>query len=106
MEIQPAKQRMIKDLKEEDQRVQITGYVGEIEDDGNFLLEDSTGKIKVLKERVEYTCSKDDLINVFGELSHIEGKKWVLEAEIIQDMKGLNFEYYRKLYEIKKQYLE
>ena len=104
MEIQPAKQRMIKDLKEGDQRVQITGYITEIEEE-SFLLEDGTGKIKVLKEGVEFSCSKDDLVNIFGQLSHIEGKEWVLEAEIIQDMKELNFEYYRKLYEIKKQYL-
>lgn len=105
MEIQPAKQRMIKDLKEEDQRVQITGYISEIEEEKSFLLEDGTGKIKVLREGVEFYCSKDDLVNVFGELSYKEDKERVLEAKIIQDMKGLNFEYYKKLYEIKKQYL-
>ena len=105
MEIQPAKQRMIKDLKEEDQRVQITGYIAEIDDEKSFLLEDGTGKIKVLREGVEFSCSKDDLVNVFGELSYKEDKERVLEAKIIQDMKGLNFEYYKKLYEIKKQYL-
>jgi uncharacterized protein YdeI (BOF family) len=105
MEFQPAKQRMIKDLKEEDQRVQITGYIDEIEEEKSFLLEDGTGKIKVLGERVKFSYSKDDLVNVFGQLSYKEDKERVLEAEIIQDMKGLNFEYYKKLYEIKKQYL-
>jgi len=105
MEIQPARQRIIKDLREEDSRVQITGYIENIEDDNSFILQDGTGKIRVTTDRVEFSYSKDDLINVFGNLRYKEDKEHKLDAEIIQDKKALNFEYYKKLYEIKKKYI-
>jgi len=105
MENQPARQRMIKDLKKDDFRVQITGYIDAIEENISFLLQDGTGKIKVSIEKVEFVFAKNDLINVIGDIKYQEGYGLEIEADIIQDMKNLNFEYYKKLYEIKKEYI-
>lgn len=100
---EPAIQRMIVDVKSTDIRVQITGYVKEIVGDEYILLNDKTGDIRVNIKEVEFSYKKDDLVNVFGELNITrEGEKEV-GAEIIQDKKKLNFEYYQKLYEIKKE---
>ena len=105
MELKPAIQRMIKDIKEDDQRVQITGYIEDIEDETSFLLQDGTGKLRIHTEKMKQSYSTGDLINVAGELGYGEDKERVLTAIIIQNMEGLNFEYYKQLYEIKKQYL-
>jgi uncharacterized protein YdeI (BOF family) len=105
METKPAIQRMIKDIREDDKNVQITGYIDEIEDQSSFLIQDGTGKLDVHVEKIDLSYSKGDLVNVIGELSYGEDNKRILNADIIQNMKGLNFEYYKQLYEIKKQYL-
>ncbi|MFX1260252.1 MAG: hypothetical protein ACFFAN_20570 [Promethearchaeota archaeon] len=102
MEKQYAKQRMIKDITVEDSRIQITAFVKEILDDNFIILDDKTGEIKVNLKDVEFTFNIDDLINVIGFLNiNLDGEKEI-EAEIIQDMTNLNFDYYQKIYEIKK----
>ncbi|MBY9013830.1 MAG: hypothetical protein KGD70_15765 [Candidatus Lokiarchaeota archaeon] len=100
---EPAIQRMINDVKNSDSRVQITGYVKQIVENDHIILNDKTGDIKVDIKVVEFPFKKNDLINVLGELNiSMEGEKEV-SAEIIQDKNKLNFEYYQKLYEIKKE---
>lgn len=102
MEKQYAKQRMIKDITVEDTRIQVTAYVKEILDDNFIILDDKTGELKVNLKDAEFAFNKDDLINIIGFLNiNLDGEK-ELEAEIIQDMTNLNFNYYRKIYEIKK----
>jgi hypothetical protein len=105
MENLPAIQRMIKDIREDDKNIQITGYIDKVEDQSSFLIQDGTGKLNVFAEKMDLSYSKGDLINVIGKLSYGEDNKRILNAVIIQNMKGLNFEYYKQLYEIKKQYL-
>jgi len=102
MSIQFARQRTIEDVKLDDNRVQITGYVKEIIENDHFILDDNTGEIKVNIENVELNFKEKELINVFGDLTiQVDGKK-VIIADIIQDMNKLNFSYYIKLYELKK----
>lgn len=102
MEKQYAKQRMIKDITAEDSRIQVTAYVKEILDENFIILDDKTGEIKVNLKDAEFAFNKDDLINIIGFLNiTLDGEKEV-EAEIIQDMTNLNFDYYQKIYEIKK----
>jgi len=99
----PAIQRMIVDVKSTDNRVQITGYVKEMVENDHIILNDKTGAIKVNIKKVEVPIKKKELINVIGELNiTVEGEKEI-DAEIIQDKNNLNFEYYQKLYEIKKE---
>jgi len=96
-------QRTIKDIKNSDIRIQITGYVKDIVENDYIILNDKTEEIKVDIQAVEYPFQKNDLINLIGKLKFkVEGEKEV-EAEIIQDKSNLNFEYYLKLYEIKKE---
>lgn len=96
-------QRTIKDIKNSDIRIQITGYVKDIVENDYIILNDQTEEIKVDIQAVEHPFQKNILINVIGKLNiKLEGEKEV-EAEIIQDKSNLNFEYYLKLYEIKKE---
>ena len=96
-------QRTIKDIKNSDNRIQITGYVKDIVENDYIILNDQTEQIKVDIQAVEHSFQKNTLINVIGKLNiKLEGEKEV-EAEIIQDKSNLNFEYYLKLYEIKKE---
>lgn len=104
MSIQSALQRVIKDIKNDDVRIQVTGYIRDPIEQDSFVLEDRTGNISVNIKNVEFPFKKDDLINVIGELLiSTDGGKTIV-AQIIQDMKNLNFEYYLKLYELKKKY--
>ena len=101
MENQFAKQRIIKDIKNDDLRIQITGYVKELVTNDYFILDDKTGEIKINFIESEFEINNDVLVNVIGTLTiNIEGQK-IVEADIIQDMTNLNFNYYQKLYELK-----
>ena len=104
MSIQSAKQRTIDDIKNDDVRIQITGYIKDLVEKEHFILDDSTGQINVDIKNLDFKNKKNDLINVIGELViSMDGGKTIV-AEIIQDMNKLNFEYYLKLYELKKEY--
>ncbi|MFX0080849.1 MAG: hypothetical protein ACFE94_03760 [Candidatus Hodarchaeota archaeon] len=105
MSIQSAKQRTIKDIKKDDVRIQVTGYVKNIVEKEHIVLNDGSGQISVDIKNVDFGYKKEDLVNVIGELViKMDGGKTIV-AEIIQDMNKLNFEYYLKLYELKKEYL-
>jgi len=98
-----AAQRIIQDIKSSDSRVQIIGFIKDIVDDDHIILKDKFNDIKIDIKKVDFAFQKADLINVIGELNiNMAGEKEI-EAEIIQDKKNLNFDYYLKLYEIKKE---
>jgi len=97
-----ARQSTIEDVKRDDNRVQITGYVKEIVENEYFLLNDKTGEIKVNIKEIDFNYKIKDLINVFGDLVFSTNGEKSIEADIIQDMNNLNFNYYRKLYDLKK----
>ncbi len=98
-----AAQRIIQDIKSSDSRVQIIGFIKDLVDDDHIILKDKVNDIKIDIKKVDFPFQKDDLVNVIGELNiNMAGEKEI-EAEIIQDKKNLNFDYYIKLYEIKKE---
>ena len=102
MESKHAKQRIIEDIKNSDERIQVTGYIKNIEVD-YFILNDESDEIKVNIENFDFKSKEKDLINVIGDLIiSVEGEK-IINAEIIQDMNKLNFKYYQKLYQLKKE---
>lgn len=104
MSSQSAKQRTIKDIKNNDVRIQVTGYIKDLIEKEHLILDDKTGQINVDIKNLDFRNKKNDLINVIGELViSMDGGKTIV-AEIIQDMNKLNFEYYLKLYELKKEY--
>ena len=98
-----AAQRIIKDVRNDDNRIQITGRVKETVKDDYIILVDKSGEIKVSISNVDFTYKKNDLINVIGHLDISMNGEKVLQAQIIQNMKNLNFTYYLKLYELKKE---
>jgi hypothetical protein len=102
MENQFAKQRIIKDVTPNDDRVQVTGYIKNIEGD-TIILDDKTGIIKVVTKNIKLHNKQGDLIRVIGGMIMETGGGNIIQAEIIQDMTQLNFNYYIKLYEIKKE---
>ena len=104
MSDQFAKQRMVKDITNDDERIQVTGYIKNRIDDNHIELNDKTGDVRVkLAELDDFNFKINDLINVIGDLEiHSSGEK-ILNAEIIQDMNKLNFDYYQKIYKIKKE---
>ncbi len=105
MSDQPAKQRTIEDIKAEDVKIQITGYIEDISEESNFVLDDTTGKISVITENIKYKNKEKDLINVIGDVNIKKDGTKSIVAEIIQDMTNLNFDYYLKLYKLKNEYL-
>ena len=100
---EPAIQRMINDVKNTDNRVQIMGYVKDVVENDYLILNDKTGDVKVDIKGIEFSYKNNDLINIIGELNIDTGGEKEIAAEIIQDKKNLNFEYYQKLYDIKKE---
>ncbi len=104
MSDQYAKQRIVEDISNDDLRIQVTGYIKSVIDEDIFILNDKTGEIRVNKANVDnFKYNKNDLINVIGDLDiQSSGEKTII-ADIIQDMKKLNFEYYQKIYSIKKE---
>lgn len=103
MEQEYAKQRIIKDIKNEDTRIQVTGYVKKVVKKDYFVLDDKTGEIKASVKDFDFKFKEGDLINIIGNLNlQTDGEK-VIQAQIVQDMKKLNFTYYQKLYELKKE---
>lgn len=106
MENQFAKKRIINDIQNEDLKIQVTGYVKEINEDKTIILDDKSGQITINLKDLEFRYNKEDLINVIGELQIKTTGEKVINAQIIQDMNTLNFKYYRKLYELKKEVLE
>ena len=103
MELQSAKQRIIKDIKNDDFRIQIIGYVKKVLDNNFILLTDKTGEIKVNLKDIEFKFKENDLINVIGDLNINTKGEMEFSADIVQDMNNLNFKYYIKLYELKKE---
>ncbi|MFX1364176.1 MAG: hypothetical protein ACFFCE_04230 [Promethearchaeota archaeon] len=104
MSIPYAKQRIIKDIASDDERIQVTGYVKKRVNDNQIVLDDKTGQINVNLKNIEKLKFKEnDLINVIGDLEiQSTGEKSII-ADIVQDMNKLNFEYYQKIYFIKKE---
>ncbi|HEY0087911.1 MAG TPA: hypothetical protein VGB37_03650 [Candidatus Lokiarchaeia archaeon] len=103
MELQSAKQRTIKDVKNDDFRIQIIGYVKKVLDNNYFLLTDKTGEIKVNLKDLDFKFKENDLINVIGDLNINTKGEMEFTADIVQDMNNLNFKYYIKLYDLKKE---
>ncbi len=101
MENRYAKQRIIRDIENEDLRIQITGYIESLVENDHFVLDDKTGEIKVNIKEYNFNFKNNDLVNVIGDLDIKMGGEKMIQADIIQDMNKLNFKYYQKLYELK-----
>jgi hypothetical protein len=99
------KRVMIKDASREDlgNNVQVLGYVKKGSESESILLNDNTGEIEVVIKNLEFPFQENHLINVFAEVKPtMEGERKLI-AHFFQNMEGLNFDHYKKLYEMKKE---
>ncbi|MFW9988029.1 MAG: hypothetical protein ACFFC3_05180 [Candidatus Odinarchaeota archaeon] len=104
MSIPYAKQRIIKDIASGDKRIQVTGYVKKRVNENQIILDDKTGVISVNLMSIDnFRFKENDLINIIGDFEINSTGEKVIKADIIQDMNKLNFEYYQKIYHIKKE---
>ena len=76
---------MLRDINNEDVRIQATGFVKEIVDKEHVILDDKTGQIEVNLKDVDFNFKENDLINVFGEIEISMAGEKSFTAEIIQD---------------------
>jgi len=105
MESQFAIQRTIKDVKNDDIKIQIIGFIKNLVEKDKFTLDDKTGKIEVNIKDIDLDFEEGDLVNVIGEVIIATSGEKSIQAQFVQDMRNLNFSYYQKLYEIKKEIL-
>jgi uncharacterized protein YdeI (BOF family) len=103
MSNQHYKQRIIKDIQNEDFRIQVTGYVKKIINEDSAILDDKSGEIKLKFKDIDFKLKEDQLITIFGVIDITTSGEKSLVANIIQDKKDLMFEYYQKLYNLKKE---
>jgi uncharacterized protein YdeI (BOF family) len=90
----PAAIKRIEDISDE-LRISVVGTVvkcGESE----FILDDGTGQLTVICAE-DISVKEKDIIRVIGK---VYGQ--TVEAEIVQNMDGLNMQLYLKMYELKK----
>lgn len=93
----PAIEKKISEITEDDIRVRVLGKVAE-KGDGFLVLEDDTGKMRVETAEEWKTNMK---IRVFGTPMK-SGEELALNAEIIQDMSGLDEKLYKNIESFKK----
>ena len=55
MEQQHMTQRIVKDIRNDNTLIEVTGYIKEIIDEHQIILDDTTGKIKINLENIELT---------------------------------------------------
>lgn len=95
-----AKERKIKELTENDQKVRILGIVVN-STPNSAILDDGTGVIQI---RVEQPLKEKGRYRIIGQVYKKEQNKFEIVAEIIQNMDKLDIQLYQKVNEIKKEF--
>lgn len=99
-----AKERQINELTKEDigKRVKILGRIVQVNSDG-FMVDDGDNQIDIIsKEEIPFEVG--NVVRVFGWVSYIDDK-YVLNSTIVQDMKDLDQELYKRVQAVKKKAL-
>lgn len=96
----PARIRRINELSDTDYRVRVIGTVVSISLDEQ-ILDDGTGTINV---RTDNKLEMGTLIRAIGRIFRKDDGTFELNAEIIQDMKGLDIELFNKVRELQKKH--
>jgi len=113
----PAEQRWINELSEEGigNNIRILGSIVDIksiqdqenpnnqENQTYLVLDDGTGRVQVISNK-SLTLELGAQIRVFGILSKTSQNELVIEAEIIQDMKDLDMNLYKRVQEVKRRF--
>ena len=93
----PALLRKISEINpESDIRVRLLGKVVD-KQESSFIIEDDSGKAEIIAEDMELNFNKEDIVRVFARVLPLEDG-FELRAEIIQDMKDLDMDLYKKIH--------
>ncbi len=104
----PAQERWIKELSNEDEnkRVRILGAIIEANSDQNYaILDDGTGQVHI-QVNESLPVNLGDQVRVFGIVRGLEQNIFSIEAEIIQDIKKLDMELFRRVQQVKRKFRE
>ena len=96
----PARKRRVNEISDTDYRVRVIGTVVSVSSDEQ-ILDDGTGTITV---RTDQNLEMGKLIRVIGRIFRKDDGTFELNAEIIQDMNGLDIELYNKVRELQDKY--
>lgn len=96
----PARIRRINELSDTDYRVRVIGTVVSASSDEQ-ILDDGTGTINI---RADQKLEMGTLIRAIGRIFRKDDGTFELNAEIIQDMKGLDIELFNKVRELQKKH--
>lgn len=90
----PSMEREIAGIRPGDIRVSVIGTVIDMDGD-RLVIDDGTGKIDVSSEK-PIKSEVNQMVRVFGRVIPLEGG-FELQAEVIQDMSGLDLGLFREI---------
>ena len=105
----PAQERWIAELTDEDKNnpIKLLGTVVDIksnEDQTIIFLDDGTGQIQAVTSQPQ-SLETGNQIRIFGILNKID-QDFIIEVQIIQDMKDLDLELFKRVQAVKRRFRE
>jgi aspartyl/asparaginyl-tRNA synthetase len=106
----PAQERWINEISDQDDQkyIKVLGSILDIkssQDQVIAILDDGTGQIQLVIPQSN-PLELGNQIRAFGILRVTAPKEYVIEGEIIQDMKDLDTELYKRVQEVKRRFKE
>ena len=106
----PAQERWINELSDQDvqKRIKVLGSIVDIKSSQDQViarLDDGTGQVQLILNQ-STSLNIGNQIRVIGVLGKTEENEYVIEAEIVQDMKDLDIELYKRVQEVKRRFKE
>ena len=80
-----------------DRKVCVFGQIEKISEDKNFVINDGTGRLDIVNDKLNETIKQDSMVRIFA--TNFEGK---IKADIVQDFSGSDVELFKKTMEIYK----
>lgn len=108
----PAQERWINELSDQDlqKRIRVLGSVVDLktiqdqdQDQIRAILDDGTGRIQVIISQT-VPLELGNKIRILGLLGKNEQNEYLLTADIVQDMSGLDIELYKRVQTVKRKF--
>ncbi len=108
----PAQERWINELSDQDLQkyVRVLGAIVDIkaiqeqnQEQLYVIVDDGTGRLRVTINK-PIPLELGNKIRIFGILEKTEQNDYIIEAEIIQNMKDLDMELYKRVREVKRRF--
>ncbi len=104
---QPYVKRMIKDIKIDDEKIQVVGTITEKVTDNEYKINDGTGEISVVfsgSESILDSIREKMVIKILGKL--LGDSTTLINVKFASDYSDLDLEMYKKALELEKKYLD